>query len=165
MLFSNQGQESLKEVLKKTDQILPPIKASSIYSVKGNPNKIEHIHDLRSLNSYSGLCLVLLSECGEAPEKIMTYFQSFESEFKKEAKRRSLSLNLLMYDDLTLMTPEVTLPHPDFHHRPEFVVPAAEIWGDKTHPILEKTINQLAKDFRAVEWGEFYAQSETVLAF
>jgi 2-amino-4-hydroxy-6-hydroxymethyldihydropteridine diphosphokinase len=40
---------------------------------------------------------------------------------------RVLDLDLLLYDDLTMQTPELTLPHPRLHERGFVLLPLAEI--------------------------------------
>jgi 2-amino-4-hydroxy-6-hydroxymethyldihydropteridine diphosphokinase len=47
---------------------------------------------------------------------------------------RSLDLDLLLYDDLVVDTPELTLPHPRLHLRAFVLVPLAEIAPDLAIP-------------------------------
>ena len=47
---------------------------------------------------------------------------------------RVLDLDLLLYDDLVLDTPELTLPHPQMHLRNFVLVPLAELSPDLTVP-------------------------------
>lgn len=49
---------------------------------------------------------------------------------------RTLDLDLLVYDDLVLDTPTLTLPHPRLHERAFVLVPLAEIGPDLVHPVL-----------------------------
>ena len=63
-----------------------------------------------------------------------------EDQLSSETLRRTLTLKLLVYDNLTLMTPEITLPHPEFHRRADELVPASEVWGEYQHPVLDRSI-------------------------
>ena len=51
---------------------------------------------------------------------------------------RTLDLDLLLYDDLILETPTLTLPHPRMTERAFVLVPLAEIAPDWVHPVTEK---------------------------
>jgi 2-amino-4-hydroxy-6-hydroxymethyldihydropteridine diphosphokinase len=56
---------------------------------------------------------------------------------------RTLDLDLLLYEDQVLATPELTLPHPSMHLRRFVLVPMAEIAPELRHPVLDCTMSQL----------------------
>jgi 2-amino-4-hydroxy-6-hydroxymethyldihydropteridine diphosphokinase len=56
---------------------------------------------------------------------------------------RTIDLDLLLYDDESVNTPELTLPHPALNERRFVVVPLAEIAPDAFHPTLRKAAWQL----------------------
>ncbi|MDD3582361.1 MAG: 2-amino-4-hydroxy-6-hydroxymethyldihydropteridine diphosphokinase [Desulfobacca sp.] len=56
---------------------------------------------------------------------------------------RLIDLDLLLYNDLVLETPTLTLPHPEMHRRGFVLIPLAEIAPHAWHPGLQQTITQL----------------------
>jgi len=75
-------------------------------------------------------------------------------ELERAAKRertlrwgpRTLDLDILLYDDLILATPELTIPHMDMHNRAFVLEPMAEIAPYVYHPLLKKTMLQLREE-------------------
>jgi 2-amino-4-hydroxy-6-hydroxymethyldihydropteridine diphosphokinase len=71
------------------------------------------------------------------PHTLLSVLQKVEQKFGRErdkAKRwgpRTLDLDLIAYDDVSLQGPELTLPHPRLFERAFVLVPLAEIAPDR----------------------------------
>lgn len=56
---------------------------------------------------------------------------------------RLIDIDLLLYDDLILHTPQLELPHPLMTQRRFVMEPLAEIAPDVVHPVLGKPLKEL----------------------
>jgi 2-amino-4-hydroxy-6-hydroxymethyldihydropteridine diphosphokinase len=56
---------------------------------------------------------------------------------------RTIDLDLILYGDLVVDTPDLRVPHPEFHRRGFVLVPLAEIEPKLVHPTLGLTITEL----------------------
>ena len=56
----------------------------------------------------------------------------------------NIDLDLLLYEDVVMDTPELKLPHPDMQNRDFVLLPLAEIAPELVHPILQKSIEELS---------------------
>ena len=86
------------------------------------------------------------------PLEVLHLTQAIEKEMGRTAKSvervysdRPIDIDLLMYDDTVMQTPELTLPHPadggtEFRHGP-----LAEIAGEMVHPVSGLTMEEMRK--------------------
>ena len=75
--------------------------------------------------------------------KLLEVERSMGRERTQPKGPRNIDIDLLLYDDETVNTTELTLPHPALHERRFVLAPLAEIAPDAMHPQLRKTAKQL----------------------
>jgi 2-amino-4-hydroxy-6-hydroxymethyldihydropteridine diphosphokinase len=61
---------------------------------------------------------------------------------------RTIDIDILLYDDLELVTPELTVPHPRLECRLFALDPACEIAADWVHPIHGWTLSRIREHLR-----------------
>ncbi len=56
---------------------------------------------------------------------------------------REIDIDILLYGDLIISTPELQIPHADMHNRRFVLIPLSEIAPEVVHPILKKSVSEL----------------------
>jgi 2-amino-4-hydroxy-6-hydroxymethyldihydropteridine diphosphokinase len=74
-----------------------------------------------------------------SPAALLKELQAIEERFGRERPHRNaprtLDLDLLLYGERRIVTPQLTVPHPRMHERAFVLVPLAEIAPDLAWPI------------------------------
>lgn len=86
-----------------------------------------------------------------SPEQLLAFLQQVEHQLGRvpgiRYGPRVIDLDVLLYDDLTIATESLTIPHPRLAERAFVLVPLAEIAPQLRIPGLEGTVAQLAQRF------------------
>lgn len=101
----------------------------------------------RSDNTFLNAALQL--ETSLSPLELLKATRQIEIEMGRTQKSngayhdRIIDIDILLYDDLILRTPELTLPHPLMHERQFVMEPLAEIAPNVIHPVLKKPVIEI----------------------
>ena len=101
----------------------------------------------QSDNTFLNAALQL--ETGLPPLELLKATQEIELEMGRTQKSngayhdRIIDIDILLYDDLILQTPELTLPHPLMHERQFVMEPLVEIAPNVIHPVFKKPVVSL----------------------
>lgn len=97
------------------------------------------------------------------PAALLEALKSIEQEMgRKERVRngpRVIDLDILLYEDRTFDEDGLVIPHPRLHERLFVLAPLSEIAPSLVHPVLGKTIAELARSLRNPERVELYRKA------
>ena len=63
---------------------------------------------------------------------------------------RIIDLDILLYDDLVIDEPGLTIPHPHLHERSFVLEPLADVAPDHVHPVLDGAVADLCRTHRGI---------------
>lgn len=93
---------------------------------------------------------VVAVETSLSPNQLLERLQQIERQVGRQQRRRwgprEIDLDLLIYDQCCINTPELVLPHLELHKRRFVLTPFAEIAPDVIHPILQQNIQTLLRN-------------------
>ena len=140
LLGANLGDRiaTLAEAKKRIGQrIGTVVKASSLYETQpwGKPDQPEFINQALEVATNLPPLAVL--------KAILEIEQQLGRTRQEKWDARTIDIDMLFYENKTLHTGELTLPHPQLHERNFALVPMLEIAPNKQHPIFKKTIEEL----------------------
>jgi len=95
-------------------------------------------------------------ETSLTPEELLSTTQRIEHTLGRTHKSvdgqysdRLIDIDILLYDDVVMHTPSLTLPHPLMHRRLFVLEPLSEIAPTMIHPLLQKEIATLYNELKA----------------
>ncbi len=137
-LGSNVGgrQENLDKALEFLSQRLRMGKVSSIYDTE----PVGNADQPRFLN------LVCQAYTRLEPTALLALVKGIENKLGRTGKSgapRTIDIDILLYGEQVIETPELVIPHPKMTGRAFVLVPLDEIAPDLVHPASGKTIREL----------------------
>jgi 2-amino-4-hydroxy-6-hydroxymethyldihydropteridine diphosphokinase len=93
---------------------------------------------------YNGVVLI---ETALLPEELRRQCKIIEQELGRPEKYprwspRVIDLDILLYDDLIITTPTLSIPHPELHCRKFVLIPLLDI-ANPVHPVTAESARQL----------------------
>ena len=94
---------------------------------------------------------VVAVETARPPHDLLKLLQQIERQFGRVRietnSPRTLDLDLLLYDDLVINSPELVVPHPRMHERAFVLVPLSELSGSVGNEVLHPVLGKTAQEF------------------
>lgn len=83
------------------------------------------------------------------PEELLEALHEIEQEANRVREihwgPRTLDLDILLYDDLVLDTPDLHIPHVEMHKRDFVLIPLAQIAPWMRHPLTRQTVEEMMR--------------------
>ncbi len=90
---------------------------------------------------------VVRAETKLTPRQLLEYLKSIEADLGRATNfrygPRPIDLDILLFNDLTMQTPDLTIPHPRLAERAFVLVPLADLSPDLHHPVSGQAVSQL----------------------
>ncbi len=85
-----------------------------------------------------------------SPHELLAHLKQVEKEAGRKPSGvrwgpREIDLDILLYGDMVVDDPELTIPHPLLHQRTFMIGPLAEIAPAALHPVMKKTASEIFK--------------------
>jgi len=144
-LGSNVGDRvaHLRDAIARLESIGRVVSVSSFYETE----PVEVTDQPWFLNCAVGL------ETALTAEQLMARLLQIEQERGRRRVQkkgpRTIDIDILLFDDLILDSPDVTIPHPAMQERRFVLEPLAEIAAEARHPGIKKTIRELLEELPA----------------
>jgi len=140
-LGSNLGdrERNLIDAIERLSEVIVTQQISAPYDT----GPVGYIDQPRFMNA------VVRGETKLTPEDLLDFVKKIEVDLGRTASfvngPRLVDIDILLYDDVVLNTPLLTIPHPRYTERAFVLIPLSEIGPDTVCPLNQITIKKLAE--------------------
>jgi 2-amino-4-hydroxy-6-hydroxymethyldihydropteridine diphosphokinase len=138
-LGSNVGdrEDHLRGAITRLESIARVISVSSFYETE----------PMEVTNQPWFLNCAVKAETTKVPKQLMAAILEMEREMGRlrtmKKGPRTIDIDILLFGDAVVDSPEVTIPHPAMHERRFVLEPLAEIAPEARHPVFKKTVSEM----------------------
>ncbi len=143
------GTAIARKLVVNMEKLGQTLATSSIYKRYLSENRVDLNADIEAVLRFSTDCAV---------DELLWHFQQL-------MKDKKASLKLLTYDNVVVLSPQLILPHPSLHTDLLIVRCAFEAWPQFEHPIIQKTLAEIAAMALPASDAEFFLQGKSLVDF
>jgi 2-amino-4-hydroxy-6-hydroxymethyldihydropteridine diphosphokinase len=97
-----------------------------------------------------------------SPQELLALCKGIERSLGRQHQHRErhgpreIDLDILLYDDIAIHEPDLTIPHHELHRRRFVLVPLLELAPQQTHPVTKQSLRQLLALLKDAQEVNFY---------
>ena len=109
---------------------------------------------------------VFIGQTNLSPDHLLVKLKDIEQGIGRQPNfrygPRHIDLDILFYDNLHIVTDDLTIPHPEIEKRAFVLVPLLEIAPEFVHPVSKKTIAALAAEIETDTIKEYQVNKKRI---